>query len=93
MANLDVTAANLQPSLPGVTNAQAQPDRERMRTGGIVRVIGRLLILILPVGFSLLFLYPFFWLLAASLKPKADVFDNSLIPKDVSSEQLFQRLE
>lgn len=51
------------------------------KTGGIVKVIGRLLILILLVGFSLLFLYPFFWLLAASLKPKADVFDNSLIPK------------
>lgn len=48
MANLDVTAANLQPSLPGVTNAQAQPDREQMRTGGIVRVIGRLLILSCP---------------------------------------------
>ncbi|HZS23552.1 MAG TPA: carbohydrate ABC transporter permease [Gaiellaceae bacterium] len=31
--------------------------------------------------FSLLFLYPFLWVLSASLKSKADVFDNRLIPK------------
>ena len=29
----------------------------------------------------LLFLYPFAWLLAASFKPRGEVFDNSLIPK------------
>ena len=31
--------------------------------------------------FALLFLYPFAWLLAASLKPRGEVFDNALIPK------------
>ncbi|OLF13550.1 sugar ABC transporter permease [Actinophytocola xanthii] len=30
---------------------------------------------------SVLFLYPFLWLLGASLKPRTQVFDNALIPK------------
>lgn len=33
------------------------------------------------IAFALLFLYPFVWLLAASLKPRGQVFDNALIPK------------
>ncbi len=35
------------------------------------------------VAFSLLFLYPFVWLLAASLKPRGQVFDNKLIPDTI----------
>lgn len=34
----------------------------------------------LLVFFALLFLYPFVWLLAASLKPRGEVFDNRLVP-------------
>ena len=33
------------------------------------------------MAFALLFLYPFAWLLAASLKPRGEVFDNSLWPR------------
>lgn len=43
-------------------------------------VLGQALLWVLLVGFSLLFLYPFVWLLAASFKPKGQVFDNKLIP-------------
>ncbi|HEV2885437.1 MAG TPA: carbohydrate ABC transporter permease [Jatrophihabitans sp.] len=32
---------------------------------------------------SVLFLYPFVWLISASLKPRTEVFDNSLVPHDV----------
>src|SRR5205807_3653958 len=42
--------------------------------------VGRAVVLLLLVGFALLFLYPLVWLIAASLKPKTEVFDNSLIP-------------
>ena len=42
---------------------------------------GRVLLWALLVMFSLLFLYPFLWLLAASFKPKGQVFDNKLIPE------------
>jgi multiple sugar transport system permease protein len=33
------------------------------------------------VAFSALFLYPFAWLISASLKPRGEVFDNALFPK------------
>jgi multiple sugar transport system permease protein len=42
--------------------------------------IGRVLITLVLVGFALLFLYPLVWLIAASLKPASQVFDNALIP-------------
>jgi multiple sugar transport system permease protein len=42
---------------------------------------GRIVLAIVLVAFGLLFLYPFAWLLAASVKPRGEVFDNSLIPK------------
>ncbi len=33
------------------------------------------------IGFSVVFLYPFVWLVSASFKPRGEVFDNKLIPK------------
>jgi multiple sugar transport system permease protein len=33
-------------------------------------------------GVSVLFLYPFLWLVSASLKPRSQVFDNALLPRD-----------
>jgi multiple sugar transport system permease protein len=44
-------------------------------------VIARVARLLLLTGFAALFLYPLVWLLAASLKPHADVFDNLLVPR------------
>ena len=46
-------------------------------------VVGKVVLWIALVTFSLLFLYPFVWLLAASLKPRGQVFDNKLIPETV----------
>jgi multiple sugar transport system permease protein len=43
-------------------------------------VIGTVVLWIVLIGMAVLFLYPFAWLLAASLKPRGQVFDNSLIP-------------
>lgn len=42
--------------------------------------MGRMLTVVLLLAISLIFLYPFAWLFAASLKPRGEVFDNSLIP-------------
>jgi multiple sugar transport system permease protein len=41
---------------------------------------GQILLFLLLLGFTALFLYPLVWLIAASLKPAGQVFDNSLIP-------------
>jgi multiple sugar transport system permease protein len=40
----------------------------------------RVLLLTLLAGCSVLFLVPFVWLLSASLRPRAYVFDTSLLP-------------
>jgi multiple sugar transport system permease protein len=37
--------------------------------------------LLLLLGFSVLFVYPFLWLISSSLKPRAYVFTNTLIPQ------------
>jgi len=39
--------------------------------------------LVLLAGISVLAIYPFLWLVSASLKPQGDVFDNRLIPKEL----------
>ncbi|AWB87776.1 carbohydrate ABC transporter permease [Mycetocola zhujimingii] len=44
-------------------------------------VLGKVILWIALIVFALLFMYPFVWLLAASLKPRGQVFDNSLIPR------------
>lgn len=46
----------------------------------------RWLLRVILVGFALLFLYPFVWLVAASLKPRDQVFDNALIPRTFSPQ-------
>src|SRR5215212_590737 len=38
------------------------------------------LFILLLIGLSILFVYPFVWLMSASLKPQGEVFDNKLIP-------------
>ncbi len=46
-----------------------------------VRRFKRLLYLLVLLGLTVLFVYPFIWAISASLKPQSDVFDNRLIPK------------
>jgi multiple sugar transport system permease protein len=43
-------------------------------------LVGKIVLWLVLIGFGLLFLYPFVWLLAASLKPRGEVFDNALVP-------------
>ena len=43
--------------------------------------IKQLPFILLLLGFSVLFVYPFLWLLSSSLKPRAYVFSNRLIPE------------
>jgi multiple sugar transport system permease protein len=50
----------------------------------VLRLVAQVLRFALLIGFGLLFLYPFVWLLSASLKPKSEVFDNALIPHTFS---------
>jgi multiple sugar transport system permease protein len=58
-----------------------QPVQKTGGTGRAKRLVARIFLWIMLAGFALLFLYPFVWLLAASLKPRGQVFDNRLIPE------------
>jgi multiple sugar transport system permease protein len=58
-----------------------QPVQKAGGTGRAKRLVARIFLWIMLAGFALLFLYPFVWLLAASLKPRGQVFDNRLIPE------------
>ena len=62
----------------------ARPGPRRKPSRRWPRTLGSVLVGVLLVGFSLLFLYPLVWLLAASLKPRGEVFDNRLIPETFS---------
>jgi len=69
---------------PTVTSRPAPVDRPGRPVSALPRagrIAGRLLIVALLIAFALLFVYPFLWLISASLKPKSEVFDNALIPE------------
>ncbi|HET9872882.1 MAG TPA: carbohydrate ABC transporter permease [Propionibacteriaceae bacterium] len=51
--------------------------RRRRRTWGPVRV----LVLAALILSTVVFIYPFIWLISASFKPRNEVFDNKLIPE------------
>src|SRR4051794_31168176 len=55
----------------------------RRGPGDYGRLLGRLVVVLLLIGFALVFLYPFAWLIAASLKARENVFDNTLLPSPV----------
>ncbi|MGN6743980.1 MAG: carbohydrate ABC transporter permease, partial [Amnibacterium sp.] len=62
----------------GVEVAGTSPLRRR-RTRPLP-LLAKTVLWVVLIGFGALFLYPFAWLLAASLKPRGEVFDNALIP-------------
>jgi multiple sugar transport system permease protein len=71
--------AGLGPELVEEGGEPASGAREAPRDGvGILRRLPYLAVLLLA---SVLFLYPFVWLISASLKPRTDVFDNRLLPR------------
>lgn len=68
-----------------VTEAKVvEPERESPHrtpgVGGVRGAVTRSMFVLLLAGLSVLFLYPFVWLVSASLKPRDQVFDHQLIP-------------
>lgn len=59
----------------------AEPTSKRRRFDRRTSLAARIVLTIILLGFTALFLYPFAWLLAASFKPRGEVFDNALIPR------------
>jgi len=72
---------------PGTfTTTVPAPSRWRRRLRQPQSLAVRIVLNVILVLFGLLFLYPFVWLIAASLKPRGEVFDNALIPKTLVPE-------
>jgi multiple sugar transport system permease protein len=75
----------VQPAAAAAVNPDALlgPPKRRKEDqyAGPKSAAAKVVLWVLLLGFSLLFLYPFAWLLAASFKPRGQVFDNALIPK------------
>lgn len=74
------TGASPKAVAAGVTAIGTSPAK-RKKAVTPTTVIGRIVRWTLLILFSLMFMYPFAWLLAASFKPRGEVFDNALIPK------------
>jgi multiple sugar transport system permease protein len=79
MATMDPVNA---PAVPLALVTGPVSDTTFRRTGSRRRrwSVGQVTLSVLLVAFAALFLYPLVWLIAASLKPTGQVFDNALIP-------------
>ena len=69
--------------VPGIDRPAQVATSAKSPLRGIVSKVAFFAILI---GFTVLFVYPFIWLVSASLKPGADVFNGELIPNPIAWE-------
>jgi multiple sugar transport system permease protein len=88
-------AAGQREQLVGLQVAGESPTKAATNTTGTGRHragrrIGKIILWVLLIGFAAVFLYPLLWLLAASLKPRDEVFDNRLIPQTFSPHNYIQ---
>jgi multiple sugar transport system permease protein len=75
-------AANAAAPIVGAAAAQRAETRPRTRR----QILGRIGFFVALAFFTLLFLYPFVWLLSASFKTTTEVFNNVLIPNPAHPE-------
>jgi multiple sugar transport system permease protein len=76
MTDSTVPVASAPPA--AVEASRQPPPRRRWKVEHPVQTA---IFLILLLGASIAFLYPFLWTVSASLKPREDVFNNALIPR------------
>ena len=88
-------AAALSQALQTGAAARAESHAVRPAASRAGQRIGQAVRWLLLILVSLAFMYPFAWLLAASLKPRGEVFDNRLIPETFSPQnyvEVWERL-
>lgn len=87
---MSIAVTNQPPAVPEPGKERrprrAEGSQDRSVRGGASHGVRRVVVMVLLVAFSLLYTYPFIWLVSASLKPRAHVFDNKLIPEVLTFE-------
>jgi multiple sugar transport system permease protein len=87
---MSATPPELAALPPAGRPAEPRTEKQSPRTSGRGRTPGspwsRLPFLVVLAAASVVFIYPFIWLISASLKPRTEVFDNALIPRHVRVE-------
>jgi multiple sugar transport system permease protein len=77
-----MTTSIARPPIEAIARTTAFADiRRRRQPSWRKSVVGKVIIWMLLTVFAVVFIYPFVWLISASLKPRSEVFDNRLIPK------------
>ncbi len=77
---MSASDAVTQTSAPAVAETAEKPRRPGSRFRVPRGWVGRWGFVLAMAAVTVLFLYPFLWLVSASLKPRSQVFDNSLLP-------------
>ncbi len=85
MSTLDQADQAGRATLPPPVEPDLRPSPPR-RSQTPRRLAGRIFVGVALVLMTILFVYPFVWLVSASLKPRSDVFDNRLIPETLTFE-------
>ena len=87
MTAVETPAPRLQPvtAVAEQEAAQLPPEARSVGTTGV-----RWLLYAALAAVTVLFVYPFVWLLSASFKPRSEVFDNRLIPKTFTLDNYVQ---
>jgi multiple sugar transport system permease protein len=75
-----------QPGQPG----QPRPAGRRRRRRAPRSTAAQVALWAVLIVISAAFLYPLVWLISASLKPRAEVFDNALIPRTFAPENYLE---
>jgi multiple sugar transport system permease protein len=75
-----MTLVSTAPGVPEVPTPPVVPRRFKINWRPERNPVERVIFVVVLLGASLLFVYPFIWILSASFKPRAEVFDNRLIP-------------
>ena len=88
MTAVDTPAPRITPETVSAEIVEkTTPERPAKEVGN--RALRWLLYLVLA-AVTLVFIYPFIWLLSASFKPRGEVFDNKLIPETFTFDNYIQ---
>src|SRR5690348_8541843 len=97
----DPTPSGPIPTVEGGTDAASSRGRGAARSGRQIstgsgrsalrsRRIRRVVVISVLAFLTVIFAYPFVWLVSASFKPRGEVFDNALIPKTFTFDNYIQ---